>query len=90
MTKNHYEMMKRAARHDAGKDEFGVGLKRIGEYVVTYSAYSGYEARKSPVILAQPDFYRYIHACRRLAQCNPGTSAQQLADSKAFLEVYKK
>lgn len=90
MTKKQYEQLKQAARRDAGDDRFGVGLTREGDHVVTYSAYSGYEARKTAYTFTQADFFRYVRSCRRLAQYNPGTSGEQLADARAFLEVYKK
>lgn len=90
MTKKQYEQLKQAARRDAGCDQFGSGCLRSGDYVITYSAYSGYNASNSPIISRRTDFYKYVHSCRVLAQLNPGTSAKQLADARAFLEVYKK
>lgn len=92
MTKKQYERLKQAARRDAGDDQFGIGSAREGDYVVFYSTFSGYYASNSPIISVSrcTDFYKYVHACRVLAQLNPGTSAEQLADARAFLEVYKK
>lgn len=90
MTKKQYERLKQAARRDAGNDPFGIGFAREGDYVVFYSAYSGYNASNSPILSRRGDVYRYVSSCRILAQLNPGTSAEQLADCKAFLEVYKK
>ena len=91
MTKKQYEQLKQAARRDAGNDQFGIGCARSGDYVVVYSAYSGYSVSNSPIISWRSDFYgRYVRSCRILAQLNPGTSAEQLADARAFLEVYKK
>ena len=90
MTKKQYEQMKQAARRDAGSDEFGIGCTRHGDYVVIYSTFSGYNASNSPIVSRRSDFYGYVHSCRILAQLNPGTSAEQLADARAFLEVYKK
>lgn len=90
MTKKQYERLKQAARRDAGNDQFDIGCARNGDYVVFYSAYSGYNARNSPIISRRGDFYQYVRSCRILAQLNPGTSGEQLADCKAFLEVYKK
>lgn len=90
MTKKQYEQLKQAARRDAGNDLFGIGLAREGDYVVVYSVYSGYEASNSPIISRRGDFYEYVRSCRRLAQNNPGTSGEQLADARAFMEAYKK
>lgn len=90
MTKKQYERLKQAARRDAGNDQFGIGSAREGDYVMLYSAYTGYSASTSPIISRRADFYEYVHSCRILAQLNPGTSAEQLADCKAFLAVYKK
>ena len=90
MTKKQYEQMKQAARRDAGNDQFGRGCAREGDYVVFYSTFSGYNASNSPIISRRSDFYGYVHSCRILAQLDPSTSAEQLADCKAFLEVYKK
>lgn len=90
MTKKQYERLKQAARRDAGNDEFGIGCAREGDYIVLYSAFSGYNASNSPIVSRRGDFYGYVRSCRILAQLNPGTSAEQLADCKAFLEVYKK
>lgn len=90
MTKKQYEQLKQAARRDAGDDHFGIGLAREGDYVVVYSVYSGYETSNSPIISRRGDFYEYVRSCRRLAQYNPGTSGEQLADARAYLEVYKK
>lgn len=89
MTKKQYEQMKQAARRDARKDVGSVGLVRIDDYVMTYSKYSGYSVQYSP-FPARPDTYAYARACRRLAQFRPGTSGQQLADCKQFLEDCKK
>lgn len=90
MTKKQYEQFKQAARRDAGSDEFGIGCVREGDYVVLYSAHSGYNASSSPIISRRSDFWGYVHSCRILAQLDPSTSAEQLADARAFLEVYKK
>ena len=90
MTKKQYEQLKQAARRDAGNDQFSIGAARSGDYVVFYSAHSGYNASNSPIISRRSDFYGYVHSCRILAQLDPSTSAEQLADCKAFLEVYKK
>lgn len=90
MTKKQYEQLKQAARRDAGTDEFGIGFARCGDYVVVYSNYSGYNASNSPIIRRSSDFYQYVSACRKLAQIDPDTAAQQLADCRAFLEEYKK
>ena len=90
MTEKQYEHLKQAARRDAGNDQFGIGCARSGDYVVTYSTYSGYNASNSPIITRRSDFCGYVRSCRILAQLNPGTSAEQLADCKAFLEEYKK
>lgn len=90
MTKKEYLKMKKAARRDAQKDLSGIGYKRIGDYAVVYSTFSGYDAYKSPIISTRRDFYNYVHSCRRLAQLDPATATQQLADCKAFLEAYKK
>lgn len=90
MTKKQYEQLKQAARRDAGNDQFGIGCAREGDYVVLYSAYSGYNASNSPIISRRSDFYQYVSSCRKLAQINPNRAAQQLADCKAFLERHKK
>lgn len=90
MTKKQYERLKQAARRDAGNDQFGIGSAREGAYVVFYSAFSGYNASNSPIISRRSDCYGYVRSCRILAQLNPGTSGEQLADARAFLEVYKK
>lgn len=90
MTRKQYEQLKQAARRDAARDPFGVGLVRLGDYIVAYTAYSGYNAGKSPIISRRGDFYQYVSACRKLAQLNPGTAAGQAVDCKAFLEAYKK
>lgn len=90
MTKKQYEQLKQAARRDAGNDQFGIGCAREGDYVVLYSAYSGYNASNSPIISRRSDCYGYVHSCRILAQLDPSTSAEQLADCKAFLGAYKK
>lgn len=90
MTKQQYKQLKQAARRDAGMDEFGIGFARSGDYVVVYSNYSGYNASNSPIISRHSKFYRFVSACRKLAQVNPDTAEQQLADCKAFLETYKK
>lgn len=90
MTKKQYKQLKQAARRDAGTNEFGVGFARSGDYIVVYSNYSGYSASNSPIIRRNSDFYQYVSACRKLAQVNPDTAAQQLADCRAFLEEYKK
>ena len=90
MTKKQYEQLKQAARRDAGNDQFGIGSAREGDYVVLYSTHSGYYASNNPIISRRSDFYGYVRSCRILAQLNPGTSAKELADCKAFLEEYKK
>lgn len=90
MTKKQYEQLKRAARRDAGNDEFGIGGAREGDYIVLYSAFSGYSASNSPIITRRSDCYGYVHSCRVLAQLDPSTSGEQLADARAFLGVYKK
>ena len=90
MTKKQYEQLRQAARRDADSGQFGIGFARSGDYVVLYSAFSGYDASNSPIISRRSDFYGYVHSCRVLAQLNPGTSAKQLADCKAFLGEYKK
>lgn len=90
MNKKQYERLKQAARRDAGNDQFGIGCAREGDYVVLYSAYNGYNASNSPIISRRSDFYGYVHSCRILAQLDPSTSAEQLADCKAFLGAYKK
>lgn len=90
MTKKQYEQMKQAARRDAGNDQFGIVCAREGDYVVIYSTFSGYNASNSPIISRRGDFYKYVRSCRILAELNPGASAEQLADARAFLEVYKK
>ena len=90
MTKKQYEQLKQAARRDAGNDQSGIGSAREGGYVVLYSAFSGYNASNSPNISRRGDFYGYVRSCRILAQLDPDTSAEQLADARAFLEVYKK
>ena len=90
MTKQQYKQLRQAARRDAGTDEFGIGFARNGDYVVVYSNYSGYDASNSPIIRRNSDFYRFVSACRKLAQIDPDTAAQQLADCRAFLETYKK
>lgn len=90
MTKKQYERLKRAARRDADNEQSGIGYAREGDYVVRYSTFSGYNASNSPIISRRGNFYRYVRACRVLARLNPGTSAEQLADARAFLEVYKK
>ena len=90
MTKKQYKKLKQAARRDAARDPFGVGLARRGDYTVTYTVYSGYDAGKNPIVSRRGDFYEYVRSCRRLAQYNPGTSGEQLADARAYLEVYKK
>lgn len=89
MTKKQYEQLKQAARRDARKDVGGVGLVRINDYVMTYSKCSGYNVQYSP-FPGHPNTYIYVRACRRIAQVRPGTSAEQLADARAFLEVCKK
>ena len=90
MTKKQYERLKKAARRNAGNDQFGLGCAREGDYVVIYSTFSGYSASNSPITSRRSDFYGYVSSCRILAQLNPGTSAKELADCKAFLEEYKK
>ena len=90
MTKKQYERLKQAARRNAGNDQFGIGCARSGDYVVVYSAFSGYNASNSPITSRHTDFHKYVQSCRILAQLNPGTSAEQLADARAFLEEYKK
>ena len=90
MTKKQYERLKQAARRDAIDNQIGVGYAREGDYVVRYSAHSGYYASNNPIISRRSDFYGYVHSCRVLAQLNPGTSPEQLDDARAFLEVYKK
>lgn len=90
MTKKQYERLKQAARRDANNYQFNIGYAREGDYIVLYSAFSGYNASNSPIISRRDDFYGYVHSCRILAQLNPGTSGEQLADARAFLEVYKK
>ena len=90
MTKKQYEQLKQAARRDAIDNQIGVGSAREGDYVVRYSAYSGYNVSNSQIISRRSDFYGYVHSCRILAQLDPGTSAEQLADARAFLEAYKK
>lgn len=90
MTKKQYEQLKQAARRDAKADKFGLGYARKGDYAMLYSACNGYEVCNSPIIGRRSDFYRYVHACRRLAQLNPDAAAQQLADARAFLEDHKK
>lgn len=90
MTKKQYEQLKKAARRDAITDPSGIGFARHGDYAVVYSAYSGYDASNSPIISRRSDFYQYVSSCRKLAQIDPDIAAQQLADCKAFLEVYKK
>ena len=92
MTQKQYKKLKRAARRDAHKDLSGIGWKRTGDYIVVYSTYSGFDAYKSPVINThmQANLYKYVSSCRKLAQLDPATAAQQLADCKAFLEAYKK
>lgn len=90
MTKQQYEQLKQAARRNAGMDEFGIGFARAGDYVVVYSTYNGYDASNSPIISRHSEFYRFVSACRKLAQVNPDTAEQQLADCRAFLETYKK
>lgn len=90
MTKKQYEHLQQAARRDAGNDQSGIGCARSGDYVVFYSAYGGYNASNSPIISRRSDFYGYVRSCRILAQLNPDTSAEQLADARAFLGVYKK
>ena len=82
--------MKQAARRDAGNEQFGIGCARNGDYVVIYSTFNGYNASNSPIISRRGDFYGYVRSCRILAQLNPSTSAEQLADARAFLEVYRK
>lgn len=90
MTKKQYKQLKQAARRDAEMDQSGIGFVRHGDYVMVYSAYSGYSASNSPIISRRSDFYQYVSSCRKLAQIDPGMAAQQLADCKAFLERYKK
>lgn len=90
MTKQQYEQLKQAARRDAENNEFGIGFARSGDYVVVYSTYNGYDASNSPIISRHSEFYRFVSACRKLAQVNPDTAEQQLADCRAFLETYKK
>lgn len=90
MTKKQYKKLKQAARYNAITDPSGIGFARHGDYVVVYSAYSGYNASNSPIISRRSDFYQYVSSCRKLAQINPNRAAQQLADGKAFLERYKK
>ena len=90
MTKKQYEQLKRAARRDAIDNQIGIGSAREGDYVVLYSTHSGYYASNNPIISRRSDFYGYVRSCRILAQLNPGTSAKELADARAFLEVYKK
>ena len=90
MTKQQYEQLKQAARRDAIDDNFGIGYARAGDYIMTYSVYSGYEASNRPIISRRGDLYEYVRSCRRLAQYNPGTSGEQLADARAFREAYKK
>lgn len=90
MTKKQYKQLKQAARRDAEMDQFGIGFARHGDYVVVYSAYSGYDASNDPIISRRSDFYEYVSSCRKLAQIDPDMAAQQLADCKAFLEAYKK
>lgn len=90
MTKKQYKKLKKAARRDAITDPSGIGFARRGDYVVVYSTYSGYSASNSPIISRRGDFYQYVSSCRKLAQNNPGTSGEQLADARAFLEAYKK
>lgn len=90
MTKKQYEQLKQAARRDAIYNQIGVGSAREGDYVVLYSTHSGYYASNNPIVSRRSDFYGYVRSCRILAQLNPGTSAEQLADCKAFLEEYKK
>ena len=90
MTKQQYKQLKQAARRNAENDEFGIGFTRSGDYVVVYSTYSGYDASNSPIISRHSEFYRFVSACRKLAQVNPDTAKQQLADCRTFLETYKK
>lgn len=90
MTKKQYKQLKQAARRDAKADKFGIGYARGGDYVMLYSAFSGYEVSNSPIYSRRGDCYEYVRSCRRLAQLNPGTSAEQLADARTFLEEYKK
>ena len=90
MTKKQYEQLKQAARRDAIDNQIGIGSIREGDYVVFYSTHSGYYASNNPIISRRSDFYGYVRSCRILAQLNPGTSAKELADCKAFLEEYKK
>lgn len=89
MTKKEYQQLKAKARFDAACDPNGIGAARAGHYVVVWSEYSGYEICYSP-LLRKTDFRGYIHSCAMLARYTPGTSAEQLADCKAFLEAYKK
>ena len=90
MTKKQYEQLRQAARRDAIDNQIGIGSAREGDYVVLYSTHSGYYASNNPIVSRRHDFYGYVRSCRILAQLNPGTSAEQLADARAFLEVYKK
>ena len=96
MTKKQYAKMKKAARRAAMQDAngagAGIGYTRVGDYAVVYSTYSGYDVFKCPTPpdCLHRDFCRYIHSCAMLARYTPGTSAEQLADCKAFLEAYKK
>ena len=89
MTKQQYEQLKQAARRDAKADKFGVGYAREGDYAMLYSACSGYEVSNSPISGRRSDLYGYVHACRRLAQLILGTSGEQLADARAFVEDHK-
>lgn len=90
MTKQQYEQLKRAARRDAKADKFGIGFARKGDYAMLYSTFCGYEVSNSPINGRRTDLYEYVRACRRLAQLNPGTTAEQLADARAFREDYKR
>lgn len=87
MTEKQYLKMRQAARRDSRKTD--AGYCRKDGYVVIYTKFGGYEAYAADRS-AHADFYEYARACRRLAQLQPGSSAEQLADYKKFLEVYKK
>lgn len=90
MTKQQYKQLKQAVRHKADVNPFGVGCLHDGDYIVSYSPCGGYDVCNRATITMPDNCFRFISACRKLAQLEPGTSGEQLADARAFLEVYKK
>lgn len=90
MTKQRYEQLKQAVRREADADPFGVGCLHDGDCIVSYSPCGGYDVYNRATITMPSNCFRFVRACRKLAQLEPDTSGEQLADARAFLEVYKK